>query len=128
MIDVNQMKSLTLAYLGDAVYELHIRQFLINDGNVKPHQLHERAVKFVSAVAQASIVNYLIEANVLTEEEQAVVRRGRNAKSISIPKNVTVQAYRYSTGFEALIGYLYLKDRQSRLNEIINKSIQFIMN
>lgn len=125
-VDVNQMKSLTLAYIGDAVYELHIRHFLVESGSVRPHQLHERAIEFVSAKAQASIINHLLEAGVLTKEEKAVMRRGRNAKTASIPRNVSVQMYRYSTGFEALIGYLYLKKRSSRLKEIINQSIQFI--
>lgn len=127
-VDVNQMNSLTLAYIGDAVYELHIRHFLVESGGVKPHQLHERAIKFVAATAQASIIKYLIDTKTLTKEEQDIMRRGRNAKSTSIPKNVSVQKYRYSTGFEALIGYLYLKGKSSRLKEVINKSIQFINN
>lgn len=125
-IDVNQMNSLTLAYVGDAVYELQVRHFLVESGSVKPHQLHDRAIKYVSAAAQASIIKHLIEAGELTEEEHSVMRRGRNAKSATIPKNVSAQTYRYSTGFEALVGYLYLKNRHPRLNEIISKSIQFI--
>lgn len=126
VIGVNEMNSLTLAYMGDAVYEFHIRQFLIQSGSVKPHQLHKRAVKYVSAPAQASIIHYLVEAGQLTKEEEAVMRRGRNAKSTTVPKNISAQTYRYSTGFEALIGYLYLKDEQSRLEHIIEKSIKFI--
>src|SRR5699024_1481398 len=105
-IEVKQMKSLALAYIGDAVYELHVRHFLIESGQVQPHRLHQSAIKYVSANAQASIINHMMEAGILTDEERAVIRRGRNAKSASVPKNVSAQAYRYSTGFEALIGYL----------------------
>lgn len=125
-IDVNQMKSLTLAYIGDAVYELHIRHHLIEIGSVKPHQLHEQAVKYVSATAQASIINEMIEVGFLSKQEEAIVRRGRNAKSVSIPKNVSVQAYRYSTGFEALIGFLYLRKNEVRLTEVMAKAIAII--
>lgn len=120
------MKSLTLAYIGDAVYELHIRDYLIRMGSIKPHKLHEQAVKYVSAVAQASIITHMIEVDFLREQEVAVFRRGRNAKSSGIPKNVSVQAYRHSTGFEALIGYLYLKKEQSRLVEVIDQAIIII--
>lgn len=126
VVGVNEMNSLTLAYMGDAVYELHIRQFLIQSGSVKPHQLHKRAIKYVSAPAQASIIHNMIETGFLTKEEEAVMRRGRNAKAATVPKNISAQTYRYSTGFEALIGYLYLKDEHSRLEDMIKKSIEFI--
>lgn len=125
-LDVKQLKSLTLAYLGDAVYELHVRKHLIHTGQVQPHELHQKAVKFVSAKAQAAIIHYLLDSKKLTTEEEAVVRRGRNAKSPSVPKHTSVQEYRYSTGFEALIGYHYLLKNDTRLNELLDASIQFI--
>src|SRR5690625_3647821 len=116
-IDVKQMKSLALAYLGDAVYELHVREFLIFTGQVHPNQLHQEAIKFVSGKAQAQVILHWLKTDFLTDEEKSVVKRGRNAKSSSVPKNIDVQTYRYSTGFEALIGYHYLLKNEERLNE-----------
>ncbi|USK70403.1 Mini-ribonuclease 3 [Peribacillus asahii] len=125
-IDAKMLNSLALAYMGDAVYETYIRYHLIQKGSVKPHLLHKKATAFVSAKAQNTIIHFFLEENYLTEEEAAVVRRGRNAKSGTVPKNTDVQTYRYSTAFEALIGYLYLLKRQERMEEIIKRSIQFI--
>jgi ribonuclease-3 family protein len=125
-IDAKMLNSLALAYMGDAVYETYIRHYLIQQGSVKPNLLHKRATAFVSAKAQNKIVHFFLETNCLTEEEIAVVRRGRNAKSGTVPKNTDVQTYRYSTAFEALIGYLYLLKRQERVEELIKQSIKFI--
>ncbi|WP_164670658.1 Mini-ribonuclease 3 [Virgibacillus doumboii] len=124
-IDVKQMKSLALAYMGDAVYEVHVREYLLQSGKVKPNQLHRSAVRFVSAKRQAAVVLYWLESKYLTEEEERIVFRGRNAKSGTIPKNTDVQTYRYSTAFEALIGYHYLQKDTDRLNELISYAIQF---
>lgn len=123
---INQLNGLTLAYVGDAVYELHIRQHLINRGIVKPKELHQAAIKFVAGKAQAQIIHHFLSNNLLTEDEKRIVYRGRNAKSASIPKNVPVQDYRYSTGFEALLGYLYLLDDYSRLLQLLTAAVQFI--
>ncbi|WP_284140994.1 Mini-ribonuclease 3 [Virgibacillus sp. LDC-1] len=125
-IDVKQMKSLTLAYMGDAVYERFVREHLIQMGQVKPNQLHQQAITFVSAKAQAAVILAWLEQDVVTEEERRIVARGRNAKSGSIPKNSSVQAYRYSTAFEALIGYHYLSKNEERLEELLKKAIAFI--
>jgi len=125
-MDVKQVKSLTLAYMGDAVYELYVREHLVQSGQVKPNQLHQKAVQFVSAKAQAKIILNWLEEGFLSEEEERVVYRGRNAKSGSIPKNTSVQTYRYSTAYEALIGYQYLMGNEERLNEILSHSVQFI--
>lgn len=125
-IDEKILGSLALAYMGDAVYETYIRHHLIQKGAVKPHLLHKAATSFVSAKAQSKVIHFLLEKEKLTEEEQAVVRRGRNAKSGTVPKNTDVQTYRYGTAFEALIGYLYLAEQKERLEEIIIQSIQFI--
>ena len=121
--DSKLLNSLALAYIGDAVYEIYVRHHLLANGNVRPNQLHNLAKKYVSAKAQASILHQLIEQNTFSEEEQAVIRRGRNAKSGTIPKNTDVQTYRYSTAFEALIGYLYLEKRHQRLEEIIQLAL-----
>jgi ribonuclease III family protein len=125
-LDEKQLNSLALAYMGDAVFEIYVRHHLLQAGQVKPNQLHREATKFVSAKAQASILFYLMDQDLLTEYEMAVVKRGRNAKSGSVPKNTDVQTYRYGTGFEALIGYLYLSKNEARLEEMIKLSLSFI--
>ncbi len=121
-----ELNSLALAYMGDAVYEKYIRHHLLLKGAVKPHLLHREATRFVSAKAQSKVIHYILEEAILDEEEQGVVRRGRNAKSGTVPKNTDVQTYRYSTAFEALIGYLFLSDRMERAEEIIRLAIDFI--
>src|SRR5699024_8547251 len=126
MDDVKQIKSLALAYMGDAIYEVYVREYLLKEGQVNPNQLHEYAISFVSAKAQAKAVHYLLDSEKLTEIEIGVIRRGRNAKSGSIPKNTSVATYKYSTGFEALLGYLYLNEELSRLEELIKLSINHI--
>lgn len=126
LIDEKQLNSLALAYLGDAVFENYIRYHLIQTGKVRPNQLHREATHYVSAKAQAGVIHQLIEKNMLSDEELAVVKRGRNAKSGSVPKNTDVQTYRYSTAFEALIGYLFLAKRETRLEEIIEAAIGLV--
>ncbi|MGM0847142.1 MAG: Mini-ribonuclease 3 [Bacillota bacterium] len=127
-IDAKQMNALALAYMGDAVYETYIRQFLLQSGRVKPNQLHRAATGYVSAKAQAAALWEISSRELLTEEELAIVRRGRNAKSGTIPKNTDVQTYRYSTAFEALIGYLFLQSRKERLEELIQMILENNMN
>ncbi len=124
MQNPKEMKSLALAYMGDVIYEKYVREYLIHKGTVKVQQLHQYAVSFVKATAQAKVIHQWLNEKVLTEEELAVVRRGRNAKSGSVPKNTSVQAYRYSTAFEALIGYLYLDNKVERLEKLINSAIE----
>ncbi|WP_173917975.1 Mini-ribonuclease 3 [Halobacillus sp. Marseille-Q1614] len=124
--DVKQMKSLALAYMGDSVYELYVRRHLIEKGEVKPDQLHKAAVQFVSAKSQAQVVQAWQENQMLTEEEEGVLRRGRNAKSGSVPKNTDVQTYRYSTAFEAVLGFHYLSGHEDRLEELIKNAIQLV--
>ena len=116
--EVKLMAPLTWAYIGDCVYELYIRTSLVNETNLKPHALHIEAIK---AKAQAETLQKIYED--LTEEEKDVVRRGRNAENHHLPKNANVQEYMYSTAFEALIGYLYLTKQNSRLKEILQKSM-----
>ena len=118
--EVNLMPPLTWAYVGDCVYELYIRTDLVNKTKLKPHKLHIETIKYVKAKAQADILKR-IEEN-LTEKEQDIVRRGRNAENHHLPKNANVQDYMYSTAFEALIGYLYLTKQNDRLKEILDKT------
>lgn len=114
---INNLNPLTWAYIGDAVYELFIRESLVEKHNLKPHQLHVEAIKKVKAKAQAEIL-YKIE-DKLNDEEKEIVRRSRNTKNHHLPKNSNVQEYMYATAFEGLIGYLYLTGREERLNEIL---------
>lgn len=125
-LNVKQMKSLALAYMGDAVYEMHIRKHLLLTGRVKPNNLHQKAITFVSGKSQAAVIRFWLKEGYLSEEEVRVAARGRNAKSGSIPKNTSVQTYRYSTAFEALIGYHYLSENNERLTELLQKAVQFV--
>lgn len=100
----------TMAYIGDSIYEVFIRSYLIEQGLRKGNSLHQQAVKYVNAGAQAELLQQL--ESYLTEEEEAIVRRGRNSNSGSVPKNADVVDYRYSTAFEALLGYLYLEGKR----------------
>jgi ribonuclease-3 family protein len=124
--DVKQLNSLALAYMGDAVLEQVVREHLIKSGRVRPNILHKEATKYVSAKAQATIVREMLSTQFLTEEEEAVLRRGRNAKSGTVPKNTDVQTYHYSTAFEAVIGSLYLSEQVERLQEVLQFSLEFI--
>ena len=120
--DVNIMSPLTWAYIGDSVYELYIRMYLVNNTQMKPHKLHIESIKYVKAKSQAEILKNI--ENKLTEKEIEIVKRGRNAENHHLPKNATIQDYMYSTGFEALIGYLYLTRQDERLTEIFELCIK----
>lgn len=124
--DVKQLNALALAYLGDAVLEQKVREYLLRSGRVKPNTLHREATHYVSAKAQSTIVHRMMDENFLTEQELAVFRRGRNAKSGSVPKNTDVQTYRNSSGFEAVLGSLYLLGELERVYAIIAYAIQII--
>ena len=119
-MDLNLINVITLAYIGDAVYEVYIREHLIKNGIAKVEDLQKEAIRFVSAKSQCKILSYLIDNNLLTENELDIVKRGRNYKRTSHPKNTDIVTYKMSSGFEAMIGYLYLNDNIERLNEIIN--------
>ena len=120
--EVKLMPPLTWAYIGDCVYELYVRTKLVNVTNLKPHYLHIEAIKYVKSGAQAKILEKINQD--LTEAEQEIVKRGRNAENHHLPKNATVQEYMYSTGFEALIGYLYLTKQDERLKEILELCVE----
>jgi len=112
-----QLNPLVLAYIGDAVYEVMVRQYVVSRGNFRPHQLHRKATAYVSAKGQArALQDWLPQ---LTEEEMDIFKRGRNAKSGTMPKNANVLEYRHSTGFECLIGYLYYTQRFDRLRQLV---------
>ena len=109
---------LTLAYLGDSVFEIMIRKYLIEQGINKVNTLQKEAIKYVSAKGQCKFVTKLIKENKLTNDELEIFYRGRNHKSNSHPKNTDIITYKYATGFEAIIGYLYLKKDYKRIEEI----------
>ena len=117
----HRMSPLALAYLGDAVYDLYVRQFALSRAGRKPNALHRETARYVSAKAQAQAVR-LIEPE-LTEEEKDMLRRGRNAKAHAAPKNTDVLDYRHSTGFECLVGYLYLCRRYDRLERLLRMTL-----
>ena len=119
---VNTMSPLTWAYIGDAVYELYIRNYLIETTNLKPNRLHKETIKLVKAGAQARILGKLQD--ILTEEEKEAVRRGRNVQNHHLPKNAAPSDYMYSKALEVLIGYLYLSLQEDRLREILDKLIE----
>lgn len=112
---------LVLAYIGDAVYEVYIRQYVISHLNHRPIHLHQTATKYVSAKAQSKLLEALMP--MLSDEEKDIVKRGRNAKSGTTAKNAEVLEYRHSTAFECLIGYLYYTQSFSRLKEIMDMAI-----
>ncbi|WP_416148159.1 Mini-ribonuclease 3 [Salipaludibacillus sp. HK11] len=121
-----QLNALALAYMGDGVLDMYVRYRLISQGQVRPNKLHKEATKYVSAKSQARVLRQLMDDGFLTDSEVSVVKRGRNAKSGTIPKNTDGATYRYSTAYEALIGFLYVTEEESRMDEIIAKSFAII--
>ncbi|WP_280772105.1 Mini-ribonuclease 3 [Salipaludibacillus daqingensis] len=121
-----QLNALALAYMGDGVLDMYVRFRLISQGQVRPNKLHKEATKYVSAKSQARVLQKLMDNGDLTDVEISVVKRGRNAKSGTIPKNTDHATYRYSTAYEALIGYLYLTGNEQRMDEIVAKSFLMI--
>lgn len=107
---------LVLAYLGDAVYELLVRNKMVEKANMPVNQLHKNTVAYVCASAQSKAIGLIMD--LLSEEEIAIYKRGRNANSSHVPKNADAQEYRRATGFEALLGYLYLQKREDRIQEL----------
>ena len=116
--DPSQYSPLALAYIGDGVYELYVRSRVIYENPDMPaHKLHKESVKYVKANSQANSIHAMTD--ILTEKETAVYKRGRNAKSPTVPKHASLTDYRHATGFEALIGYLYLSGETERLDELM---------
>jgi len=122
--DASQYSPLVLAYIGDAVYELIVRTMVINHGSIQVNKMHKKSASLVNAGTQAEMIRLILEE--LTEEETAVYKRGRNAKSVTTAKHATVVDYRTATGFEALCGYLYLTGRLKRLVTLISHGFEKI--
>jgi ribonuclease-3 family protein len=119
-MDANLYNGLSLAYIGDAVFEIYVRKYVLSLGVTKVNNLHKKVVEYTSGEAQAKIIKDFINNNVLTEEEISIYKRGRNSHVNSNRKNIDLANYLDATGFEALIGYLYLKGNVERLEELIN--------
>lgn len=122
--DVRAYSPLALAYIGDAVYDLIIRTVVVERANRPANELHRLTVRYVSAGAQSKIAEALMDR--LTEEEQAVYRRGRNAKPHTTAKNASAKDYLQATGFEAVLGYLYLADNMPRVLELVKEGIALV--
>jgi len=121
-VDVATYSPLALAYIGDGIYDLVIRSIVVGKGNTKASRLHQTTSHLVKAHAQAMMMETLTP--MLTEDETEIYRRGRNAKSPTMAKNATMSDYRRATGFEALMGYLYLTDRFERILELVKEAIR----
>lgn len=115
-----EVNVLVLAYMGDTVYEDYIRKYLIGTGIGNVNDLQTEALKYVSAKAQAKFIQDMIDNNLLSESELDIVKRARNYKTTSHPKSCDIITYKYATGLEALVGYLYLDGNIERVNEIMN--------
>lgn len=118
-VDIRTYSPLSLAYIGDSIYDLIIRTYVVGKGNVPNKKLHKETVKYVSAVAQAEIIDRIKED--LSDEEKDIYKRGKNSKPSSTAKNASQKEYLKATGFEALLGYLYLSGRMDRAIELIKK-------
>lgn len=123
--EAKQLNPLQLALIGDGAYEIFVRNYILaKNEDLSAHKIHVQAIKFVKAKSQALIMHEI--ENELTDEEEYIYKRGRNAKSATVPKNADVRDYRMATGFEALVGYLYLIGETERLEFIFEKSIDII--
>ncbi len=120
--DLREYSPLTLAFIGDGVYEVVIRSIVVGEGNATPSKLHRYSAHYVKAASQVKM--YKAVEDILTEEEAEIFRRGRNAKSNTKAKNATTIDYRIDTGYEALIGYLYLKGQNNRILELVGTGIK----
>ena len=122
-MEIKEINALALAYLGDSVYEIYIRRYLISKGIFKVKELQNVAIKYVSANGQAKYLKGLLERNYFTEEEVNIISRGRNHKGSRHPKGCDIVTYKHATGFETLIGHLYLENKFDRIDEIMKEII-----
>lgn len=125
-VNVNELSPLVLAYIGDAFYDLCVRDYVLRHGSKQINRMNKHKTELVCAHAQSSIIHYLSDTGMLTEEETGIYRRGRNAKSVTHAKNASIQDYRRATGFEALIGALYLSGRRERAVELIAAGVRML--
>ncbi len=123
-IDIRQYSPLALAYMGDCIFDLCVRTYLLKQANMPANKLHQKAKAVVNATSQSKMYKELID--IVTEEERAILKRGRNASSNTRAKNATMIDYKNATGLEALFGYLYLKGDQERINQLFKICLNII--
>lgn len=123
---INRMNTTTLAYLGDAVYEVIVREKIVSEKPGDVGRAHHTAVRYVSAEGQARAAKAMIASGFLSDEEERIYKRARNHRSMSRPQHADPRDYKIATGFEALIGYLYLIDERERLREIANEAVRIV--
>lgn len=120
------LNGLALAYMGDGIYEVYVREHLLAAGDTKPNELHRKAKRYVSAENQADVMDWFLAEERLSADEEIYFKRGRNSKSKTKAKNASHRAYSYSTGFEAMIGWLYLTNQLDRLQELVRQCLMWI--
>ena len=125
-IEINRINTTSLAYLGDAVYEVIVREMILAKYPLDAGKAHQHAVRFVSAGGQAKAARAMIEEGFLTEDEEHLLKRARNHRSMSRPQHADPKDYKYATGFEALLGYLHLAGETDRIAEITSEAFRII--
>ena len=123
-MNANSYNGLSLAYIGDAIFELYIRKYVLSLGYTKVNDLHKQVIKYTSGEGQSYFIHKFLELNFLNDEEIMIFKRGRNSHVNSSRKNLELKDYLDATGFEALMGFLYLDDKTERLEELINSCIR----
>ena len=121
-INVNDYSPLTLAYIGDGIYEIVVRTIIVDEANRQVNKIHKASSQLVKAQSQAKMIHLIMD--MLTEEEKSIYKRGRNAKAVTRAKNASMSDYRVATGFEALMGWLYLSGQSDRMMELMKTSIE----
>ncbi len=124
--EINRINTTTLAYLGDAVFEVVVREKIVSDKPGDVGRAHHTAVRYVSAAGQAKAAKAMIASGFLTEEEERIYKRARNHRTMSRPQHADPKDYKIATGFEALLGYLYLSDERERLREIAGEAVRIV--
>ena len=126
IVDIRQYSPLALAYMGDCIFDLCVREYLLKQANMPANKLHQKSKALVNATSQSKMYKSLID--MVSEEEKAILKRGRNANSNTKAKNATMIDYKNATGLEALFGYLYLKGEQQRINELFKICLDIMNN
>lgn len=126
IVDIRQYSPLALAYMGDCIFDLCVREYLLKQANMPVNKLHQKSKALVNATSQSKMYKSLI--NIVSEEEKSILKRGRNANSNTKAKNATIIDYKNATGLEALFGYLYLKGEQQRINELFKICLDIMNN
>ena len=126
IVDIRQYSPLALAYMGDCIFDLCVREYLLKQANMPANKLHQKSKALVNATSQSKMYKSLI--NIVSEEEKSILKRGRNANSNTKAKNAAMIDYKNATGLEALFGYLYLKGEQQRINELFKICLDIMNN